>query len=308
MRVLVTGASGFVGQEVLRQLHTAQHQVRILARDPHAPALRKATARYGADVHAGDILRRDTLEGAMAGVDAVIHLVGIIREVGDNTFENVHTGGTLNLVAAIQAAHVRRFIHMSALGTRPDAVARYHRSKWAAEEIVRDSGLAFTIFRPSIIYGAGDSFVTLFARLARYSPVLPVMGSGAGKLQPIAVEAVAGCLAQAVSEPRAIGHTFDLVGPEVLTFVELLHEILRVTGCRRWIGHVPLPWARVLAATLEFGCGLAGMAPPFSRDQLIMLQEEQVGDGGPANVLFRLNPMPFRTGISRFLTKPTDRL
>ena len=100
-------------------------------------------------------------------MEAVVHLVGIISEVGQNTFENVHPRGTENIVAAARAADVTRFIHMSALGTRPNAASRYHQSKWAAEEIVRRSGLAWTIFRPSIIYGPGDGFVNLFARMSR---------------------------------------------------------------------------------------------------------------------------------------------
>src|SRR5207237_1119041 len=108
---------------------------------------------------------------------AVIHLVGIISKVGRNTFENVHTQGTQNIVTSAREAGIKRFVHMSALGSRANAVSRYHQSKWAAEEAVRRSGLDYTIFRPSIIYGPKDHFVNLFDKMARFSPVLPVMGS-----------------------------------------------------------------------------------------------------------------------------------
>ena len=191
MKVLVTGATGFVGREIVRQLHAAGHTIRILARSPHSPRVQEAVSRCGAEVHPGDVLDAASLDGALNGMDAVIHLVGIISEVGESTFENVHTRGTGNMVAAARQAGVRRFVHMSALGTRPNAVSRYHQTKWAAEELVRHSGLDFTIFRPSLIYGPEDQFVNLFARMIRLSPVVPLMGSPRARFQPVPVETVA---------------------------------------------------------------------------------------------------------------------
>src|SRR5437867_2453141 len=204
MKVLVTGATGFVGREILRQLHLAGHHSRILARRPESARVQQLASRYEAEVHPGDVLQPATLAGAPSGREAVIHLVGIISELGENTFENVHTRGTQNVVTAAQRAAVKRFVLMSALGTRPSARSRYHRSKWAAEELVRQSGLECAIFRPSVIYGPEDMFVNLLAKMARWSPVLPVMGSGRGKLQPVSVEAVAACFVKALSESRAI--------------------------------------------------------------------------------------------------------
>jgi len=243
------------------------------------------------------------MEGGLNGVEAVVHLVGIISEVGQNTFENVHTRGTENIVAATRAAGMKRFIHMSALGTRPNAASRYHQSKWAAEEIVRRSGLAWTIFRPSIIYGPCDGFVNLFARMSRFSPVLPVMGSGQSKLQPVPVEDVATCFVRALSEPHSIGQIYDLCGTEVFTLEQILDLILEVTARRRIKLHLPLWLARCQAAFLEFVFPrLLGQAPPLNRDQLIMLQEDNVGDPKPARELFGLKPVSFREGIVRYLT------
>ena len=254
------------------------------------------------EIHPGDVLEAKTIEGSLAGVDAVIHLVGIISEAGDQTFENVHIRGTQNIVEASRKSAIKRLVHMSALGTKAQARSRYHQSKWAAEEIVRQSGLAFTIFRPSLIYGADDMFVNLFERLSRFSPFLPVMGTGRGKLQPIGVDAVARAFVKSLTEPKAIGQTYELCGPDRLTLVEVLEAILAVTGRRRIRLHLPMPLAWRLAMLLEFVFPrLLGRPPPLNRDQLLMLQEDNVGDPAPANRLFGLEPMPFREGIARFL-------
>lgn len=302
MKVCVTGATGFVGREVVRQLRAGGHNVRVLARRPDASAARRLAGEGGVEWCRGDVLDEASLAGATEGSGAVIHLVGIISEVGRSTFENVHARGTENVVRAAQAAGVRRFVHMSSLGTRPDARSRYHTSKWAAEEFVRRSGLEWTIFRPSVIYGPGDQFVNVLARMSRFSPVLPVMGCGTNKLQPVPVEAVAAAFVRALSEPRAVGQTYDLVGGEVFTFVELLDEILAVTGRRRFKLHLPMPLARALAAVLEFVYPrLLGRAPPLNRDQLLMLEEDNVGNGREAVELFGLAIPQFREGIGRLL-------
>ena len=143
MKVLVTGATGFVGGEIVRELHQAGHSICFLARNPGDRCAQELISHYAAEIKTGNVLEAESLTGAVSGVDAVIHLVGIISEAGESTFENVHTRGTQNMIAAAQKAGVKRFIHMSALGTRPNAVSRYHKSKWAAEEAVRQSGLDY---------------------------------------------------------------------------------------------------------------------------------------------------------------------
>lgn len=295
MKVLVTGGSGFVGREIVRQLVAAGHSPRILARGVKPPAGPLETVR-------GSVLEPGSLAAACAGCEAVIHLVGIISEVGEQTYERVHDEGSGHLLAAAKAAGVPRFVHMSALGTRPNAAARYHRSKWAAEERVRASGLAWTIFRPSLIYGPGDGFVNLFVRLSRWSPVLPVIGSGSGLVQPVPVADVARCFVGALNEPATIGQTFDLCGPDRLAFREVLAEILKALRRRRALVSLPLPLARLQARLLEgIFPTLLRRAPPLNRDQIVMLGEDNVGDPEPAARLLGFAPAPFRDSLRQLL-------
>jgi uncharacterized protein YbjT (DUF2867 family) len=302
MKVLVTGAAGFVGREIVRQLHAAGHAARVLSRDTLSSQVRELVPAFTTDVRSGDVLNATSLANVCNGMEAVIHLVGIISEVRDQTYENVHTRGTQNIVAAARKAGVKRFVHMSALGTRLNAVARYHQSKWAAEEMVRNSGLEWTIFRPSIIYGAGDGFVNLFANIARRSPVVPLIGGGKSKFQPVPVEAVAQCFVKSLTEPKSIGQTYDLCGNEVLTLEEIVSTILSVMGRKRHKLSLPFGLARIQATLLEFVYSrLLGKPPPLNRDQLLMLQEDNVGNGQSAEELFALKIGPFAKGIAAYL-------
>jgi len=307
MKVLVSGATGFVGREVVQQLHDAGHEIHFLTRRTTSASARAVEWGFDGQVHFGDVLDAQSLFEATKGLDAVIHLVGIISETGRNTFENVHTRGTQNVVTAAKQSGLRRFGHMSALGTRPDARSRYHQSKWAAEEIVRRSGLDFTIFRPSIIYGPGDQFVNLFAKIIRRSPIVPLIGGGRTRFQPVPVENVAAAFVKALTEPRAVGQTFDLCGTETLSLSEMVDAILVVMKRRRLKVHIPFPLARAQAAFLEFVfrhlVHQFHKAPPLSRDQLIMLQEDNVGDAKPAMELFDLKPVKFVEGIGRYMAR-----
>jgi uncharacterized protein YbjT (DUF2867 family) len=299
MKVFVTGATGFVGQEIVRQLHQTGYSVRMLARNKRAE---ETPERTGAEIHVGNVLDADSLRGALKEIDAVIHLVGIISEVGESKFENVHVRGTRNVIAAAQGQGVKRFIQMSALGTRPNAVSRYHRTKWEAEEIVRGSGLQFTIFRPSLIFGPRDMFVNLFAKMIRFSPIVPILGRRDAKFQPVAIETVAGAFVKSLTKTRAVGETFELAGPETFTMSEIIDGILAVMKRKRLKVHVPAAVARIQAGFLEFFYPrILRKAAPLNGDQLIMLQEDNVGNARPANELFGLRPVPFRDGIEKYL-------
>jgi len=294
--VFVTGATGFVGHALLQRLCAAGHVVHCLVRRGSEADLRGfgAIARIE-----GDILTRRGLEEGMAGCDAVVHLVGIIREhrATNVTFERVHVEGTRNVLDAAKAAGIQRYLHMSALGTRRGAASRYHRTKWTADEAVRDSGLAWTIFRPSIVYGRGDGFVTMLASMVRRLPATPVIGSGRQRLQPIPVEQVAQAFTGALELPATIKQTYEVGGPDAVTVPELLDLIGRALGHRRVRKlQVPLglmtPLARVLHPVPGF---------PVTPDQLLMLGEDSVCDPRPFFDVFHLDPVPLATGLERML-------
>jgi len=302
MKVFLTGGTGFIGTEILKRLKESGYSARLLVRNSKSRRVQELIKRYRAEEHAGDVLDPDSLEGAIEGVDAVIHLVGIISEVGQSTFERVHLRGTRNLIEATKRAGVKRYLHMSALGSRARAISRYHQSKWTAEEGVRRSGLEYTIFRPSLVYGPGDRFVNVFAGLSRFSPVLPVLGGGDAKFQPVSVGVVATAFAKALTEPKSIGNTYDLCGPEPLTMPQLLDEILAATNRRRFKLQLPAFLARGQAAFCEFVFPrLLHRAPPLNRDQLIMLEEGNTGDPRPAEELFGLKQPSFGEGIRVYL-------
>ncbi|MBN8246404.1 MAG: complex I NDUFA9 subunit family protein, partial [Verrucomicrobia bacterium] len=287
--------TGFVGREVVERLMQEGHVVRVISRGTRPPSAGPEWVR-------GSVLDARSLPAAFRDCHAVVHLVGIIGEIGEQTFERVHVEGTRNVIAACHAAGVSRLMHMSALGSRPGARSRYHQSKWAAEESVRDGGLRWTIFRPSLIYGRGDGFVTLFARFARWSPVLPVLGPGTQRFQPVAVGEVARCFAAAPGIPESVGCTVDVCGPERLTMNAILESLLAATGRNRPLLHLPWGIAGLQAGLLEAVVPrLLGKASPLNRDQVLMLQEDNVGDPGPATRLFGLEPVSFAEGIRRFL-------
>lgn len=283
---------------MVERLVAAGHSVRVLSRGTRSAG----TSRPGVESVRGSVTEPSGLEAACAGCDAVVHLVGIIAEVRDQTFERVHVEGTRNLLAAASRAGVRRWVQMSALGTRPHAVAQYHQTKWKAEELVRASGLEWTVFRPSLVFGPGDGFVNFFERMSRWSPVLPLIGGGRGLMQPVPVGVVATCFAGALGQPASVGRTYDVCGPDRLPFRRILGHILEVTGRRRWL--MPVPWgvAMVQGWVAEWIWGsVLGRTPPLSRDQVRMLREDNVGDPGPMMRDFGVVPAGFREGIESWL-------
>jgi uncharacterized protein YbjT (DUF2867 family) len=293
-RIFVTGGTGFVGKYVMRALLGQGFLVRALVRHGSERDLRGFESIERVP---GDVLKPDALPASVEGCAAMVHLVGIIREHRSRgiSFEALHSRATQNMLAVARAAEVKRFVHMSALGARPDAPARYHRTKWAAEQAVRTSGLDWTIFRPSVIFGRGDELVTMLASMVRRLPVVPVLGDGRYRLQPIAAEQVAEGFARALRNQRSVGQVYGVAGPADYPFVEILDRIGQVLGRRRVRKiHVPLGPVRV-ATTLFHALPFF----PLTRDQLIMLQEESVTDPTAFYADFSIRPEPFDVGLAR---------
>ena len=293
-RVFVTGATGFVGRTVIQALRAEGYVVRCLVRRGSEPDLRGVEAIERVE---GDVLSRQTLEEGMAGCDAVVHLVGIIREhvPTNTTFYRVHVQGTGNVVAAAASVGVRRYIHMSALGAREGARSRYHQTKWAAEEAVHACSLPWTIVRPSVIYGRGDGFVSLLVWVVRRLPVVPLIVGG--RLQPVPVEQVAQGVARALARPSAVKQTYEVGGPDRVTLGELVDLIGKVLGRRRILKfNVPRVVVRVATRALH-------RLPyfPLTPDQLLMLEEDNVCDPAPFFSTFGLAPLPLATGLRQLL-------
>jgi uncharacterized protein YbjT (DUF2867 family) len=247
--ILVTGGTGFVGREVVHELLSLGMHVRLLVRN-REKAVRALMPGDESRVEMveGDVLKPETLSKATAGVKAVIHLVGIITETSRVTYEDAHTGATRNLLAAAKEAGVTRWVQMSAIGTRPHGRSRYHQTKWAAEELLRQSGLDWTILRPSLIYGYDDRDRLLnLLRLALSFPLtflqlysLPLIDGGLPGIQPVSVREVARCFALAPAKEAAIGQTYDLVGPVAMTWREMVFKILAALGRRGLYEEIPL--------------------------------------------------------------------
>ncbi|HTS19048.1 MAG TPA: complex I NDUFA9 subunit family protein [Verrucomicrobiae bacterium] len=295
--IVITGATGFVGEEVVKQAREAGDPVRAIVREPRRAQW--LADRYGVELFHGNVLYGPSIEGAMTDAKCVVHLVGIIYEWKENTFERVHAQATRFVVDEAKRAGAKRFVHMSALGTRENARSRYHQTKWAGEEAVRKSGIAWTIFRPSFIYGPRDKGINTLAGIVRRAPLIPVLGRGETKIQPISVENVAKAFVGAIRNDESVGKTYDLCGPEAFTWNELYDKLQGILGTRKKKIHLPLPIARCQAAIFERL--LAN--PPFTRDQLVMLQEDNVGDPKPAAREFVLQEPKFEEGVGRYLKR-----
>jgi uncharacterized protein YbjT (DUF2867 family) len=244
--ILVTGGTGFVGREVVKELATLGRPIRLLVRQPER--VRSSFPQLRIELVEGDALKPQTLPAAMKGVKAVIHLIGIISETSHVTYEQAHTEATRNLLAAAKAAGVTRWVQMSAIGTRPHARSRYHLTKWAAEESVRASGLDWTILRPSLIYGHDerDRLLNLLRRVATW-PVniltfrtIPLINGGEPLIQPVSVREVARCFANAPARAASIGQTFDLVGPVAFSWREMVLKIAAILGKKAFYEKIPI--------------------------------------------------------------------
>ena len=265
MIVLVTGGTGFIGEHVVHALRVRNVHVRALVRDRRRAG---RLAAWGVELVVGDVSDETVLRAACVGADAAVHLVSIIKgSRGD--FERVMEHGTRNLVAAAEVAGVGRVVLMSALGLdeRSKDAVPYLTAKWEMERAVRSSSRKYVIFRPSFVFGKDGGVLPTFVRLARLAPVTPIVGDGTRRLQPVWVGDVAEYVAQAVDLPAAIGRTFELGGPETVTWNAFWERLKRVLGTRRPSLHVPVGLLRAQAAFTEWLPGA-----PVTRDQLTMLE------------------------------------
>jgi uncharacterized protein YbjT (DUF2867 family) len=275
MRVFITGATGFVGPAVANAIVDAGHELRVLERKPGS--WMEAGIRCQSAVQ-GDVTDPDSLRTAVQDVDVVVHLVAI-RQGKAEDFERVMIGGTRNLLAAARETGVRRFVLMSALGTTAETkdLVPYYNAKWTMEQDTKASDLEHTIFRPSFIFGREGGILPTFKRLARVSPVTGIIGSGEQKIQPIWIEDVGAYFAAAIDKPEAANRTFEVGGPDVVSWNEFWERLRLLLGIRRRpTMHLPTGLMRIPATVTE---RLPGNIP-LTRDLLTMLE---AGDNVVAN-------------------------
>jgi NADH dehydrogenase len=292
MKIFIAGGTGFVGGHVIRELLNRGHELRLLAHR------RGGADRPGIETVEGDVTRLESFVHAAEGCDAVINLVGIIREFPSRgiTFEHLHEQATANMLVATAKAGVRRYLQMSALGTRADAVSNYHKTKFMAEELVQASCLQWTIMRPSLIFGPEDAFVNMLADKLRMAPLMPVFGDGLYRIQPIHADDVARCFAMSLELPETIGKIYELCGNDRLNYLELLDAVAEAMGKGApFKPHLPLGLMMKIIPFLQ-------CIPqfPITIDQLQILLEESICDCRWKET-FQFEPIGFRAGIRAYL-------
>lgn len=294
MTVFVTGATGYVGGFIVDHLIAAGHQARCLVRSAEKG---QRLSIKGAQIHLGDATLPETLVGALSGCDAVIHLVAVIQEIPSKniTFERLNFEGTKNIVAAAKAQGVNRFLHMSALGADENSPTPYFRTKGAAERYVRESGLNYTFFRPSFIYGPGDAVYTMLAKLLKRLPFgfYPLFGDGQYRHQPVSILDVARGFVNALKNPKAFLKTYDVGGPRAISYREQLQILAHTIGKRVRFLPQSLSLSRLLVNVMQIF-----PFSPINSDQLTMLTTDSVCDPQPFSQDLQIALTPFEKGLS----------
>ena len=279
MKVFLTGATGYVGRQVVRDLVKAGYAVVALVRKGSEPKLPEGIAESITVVN-GDVQKPESYRDALQLCDAIINLPGLLREFPDKgiTFEGVHFLGTKLLVDEAQKMGSQRFIQMSALGVHQGARPKYQETKFRAEEYLKASRLRWTIFRPSLVFGNEKegfaNFITVLRDLLGMAPfVVPVLGDGKYRFQPVAIQNVSEGFVKTLTNDRSVGKTYDVAGPDRYTYNELLDMVAYVVGKHKVKIHQPMFLMKMMASILG-GFKLFAV----SRDQITMLEEENISD------------------------------
>ena len=299
-RIFLTGGTGFVGGNLRRAF--AGRKLRLLVRDRS-----KSADLAGPDVELvdGDVTRPETLRGVMDGCTTVVHLVAIIEETGGATFDGVIRGGTVNVVdEAKRSGNIAHVVLMSALGAINDPRYPYLEAKWQAEQAVKASGIPWTIFRPSVIFGPGDGFINVLAGLVRRAPVIPVVGDGKSRFMPVSVAEVAQAFVRALDDPAARGQVYELGGARVYTYEELLDIVAAKLGKKRPKVHVPVG---LMMPVVKLTKPLPkSLRPPVTEQQLKMLALDNSTAENATAQLVGHPPLPLEAGIDYIVAGGTS--
>lgn len=270
--ITIFGASGFLGRHIVRQLAKTGATIRVPTRDPDKALILKPMGDVGQIVPFRASVRSDaSVDQAIGASDVVINLIGILYEKGRDTFQALHVEAPARIARLAREHGAKKFIHVSAIGADANSKSAYARSKAAGEQAVHTFFPDATIFRPSIVFGPEDSFFNRFARLSSVAPALPLIGGGLTKFQPVYVGDVAEAVKAALGNPDAVGETYELGGPSVYSFKELMELMLKETGRKRFLTPIPWPLAKLKATFLELM-----PTPLLTRDQVELLKSDNV--------------------------------
>lgn len=263
--VAILGGSGFIGSSLVFKLLHIGARINFLTHRSDPDLLSP-----GGQIKffKGDINDSKSLENCFSGCAALYHLVGIIAETKSQTFQKTVLEGTEAVIHAARKTGVKKIIYLSALGTNLHAKSNYHRTKYGAEQLIIKSGLDYTIFRPSVVFGSGDQFINMIARMVRQFPVVPVIGDGQYKLQPVFVEDLTTIMALSLARSQSSNKLYEVGGPEALTYLEILDIIKQILNKRRPNIHLPVSLMRLIASVLERFLTPA----PITVDQLKMME------------------------------------
>ncbi|NIR31928.1 MAG: complex I NDUFA9 subunit family protein [Gammaproteobacteria bacterium] len=267
MTVVVFGGTGFLGSRIVARLVEGGQTVRAAVRHPQRVGHAQAEA-----VHA-DVREESSVTAALRGAGAAVNVVGLYVEQGAATFDAVHVAGAARIARCARAAGTERLVHISGIGADPESPSAYVRARGAGEAAVREAFPEAVILRPSVLFGPGDAFLSVFDDMTRRAPAFPLFGSGQTRLQPVFVDDVAEAVARALEDPAASGRTLELGGPDVWRFRDIVEGVLRYRRRRRLL--LPLPFA----AWDALAAGLALLpSPPLTRDQVALMRENNVVD------------------------------
>jgi len=292
--IFVSGGTGFIGSHSAKKLVAEGHNLRLITTG--GPGLAAGVPQEHVEFVRGSITEPASLKGKMDGCDTVINFVGIIVEVRGATFERIHVEAAENLIKEAKNAGVRRFIHISALGTSEQPASEYFRTKWMAEQIIKTSGIPYVILRPSLVFGPEDKFFNMLKPML-YSPITPVVGDGKTMFQPIWVEDIASCIVRAVEDDKPLNGVWEIAGPEQFSFDELLDQMADALDLAPRIKlHIPVCLMKPVAGVME------AVLPrsPLTSDQLRMLSVDNVTDSNAITEVFGVEPRSFRETIGEY--------
>jgi NADH dehydrogenase len=298
--IFIAGATGFVGIHLLKRLSSGSKSVRCLVRSGKKADLCRS---MGFQTFTGSITERESIKGALEGVSTVVHLVGIIEEDGDQTFEKVHLEGTANLIDEARISGVKHFFYQSALGASLKSSYRYYQTKAEAEEMVKESEIPYTIFRPSLIIGPGDRFTKSICDVLKLGPLVPVPGDGTARFQPIYIEDWINCFLKIINNPE--NRVFEFGGPEHLSYNEILYSVMDLLDKKKPLVHMPVP---LVKAGIPFTAIFRPLArtvginlPSFTSEQIGMLQSDNITDLNSVEKQFGFKPANFEEAIRKTL-------